>query len=62
MGQCVCSRFLGLDRAEEDRLACGEDVGFLFAAPLAAFERRDIIGRGARYSRFRDGDIREPVR
>ena len=37
-------KLLWLDRAEEDRLACGEDVGFLFTAPLATLERRDIVG------------------
>ncbi len=54
-------KLLWLDRADEDRLACGEDVGFLFTAPLAALERRDMVGRGAEYSWFRDGDIRAPV-
>ena len=37
-------KILGSDGAEEDRLACGEGVGFLFTAPLAALERRDIVG------------------
>ena len=49
--------FLWLDRGEEDGLAWGEDVVFLFTAPLAALERRDIVGRGAGYSRFREGGI-----
>ena len=43
---CSSARVLKLlwpERAEEDRLACGEDVGFLFTAPLAALERRDIV-------------------
>ena len=50
-------KLLWLDRGKEDRLAWGEDVGFLFTAPLAALERRDIVGRGAECSRFREGGI-----
>ena len=42
-------KFIGPKRAEEDRLACGEDVGFLFTAPLAALERRDMVGMCAEY-------------
>ena len=42
-------KFVGLVRAEVDRLACGEDVCFLFTAPLAALERRDIVGMSAEY-------------
>ena len=60
-GSARVLKVLGLDRAEEDQLACGEDVEFLFTAPLAALERRDIVGRGAGYSWVRDGDIREPA-
>ena len=40
----MCSGFYGRETGGEDRLACGEDVGFLFTAPLAALERRDIVG------------------
>ena len=54
-------KLLRPDSAEEDRLACVEDVGFLFTAPLAALERRDIVERGAEYSWFRDGGIWDPV-
>ena len=45
-------KLLWPDSAEEDRLACVEDVGFLFTAPLAALERRDIVERGAEYRRY----------
>ena len=57
---CVL-KLLWPDRAEEDRLACVEDVGFLFTAPLAALERRDIVRMCAKYSCFRDGGIWDPV-
>lgn len=57
---CVL-KFPWPDSAEEDRLACGEDVGFLFTAPLAALERRDIVGTDADCSWFRNRGIWEPV-
>lgn len=50
--ECSSARvlqFLGPQSAKEDRLACGEDVGFLFTAPLAALERRDIVEMCAKY-------------
>ena len=62
--ECSSARVLKLawlDRVEDDRLACGEDVGFLFTAPLAALERRDIVGRCAEYGWFGNGGIWRPV-
>ncbi len=57
---CVL-KLLWPDGAEEDRLACVEDLGFLFTAPLAALERRDMVGVCAEYSWFREGGIWGPV-